>query len=546
MLFRSKILLNSHGNAKAESMRGQAAINTSDLLKIPEIITSPDYVGLSDKLYNGNKVIEFRKEFDGKTVVISYVSGKHHDLQIQTMYKNIKRNLSELPSGDNSFSHTSKTRPGTVSSIDNISQNDDIVNSNIRENSENDTENVKFSQDNSLDGGGIIRYNDDIDIPYRESKQLREYIMSENNRNGSRLKPSGCKEIGDNFYVWKNNSKTDYDVVMQIEIDGNEDVIDLIRKGFENGETYGINKGTTELAEIVDSVRSDRGRNDRDNARNTAELSNGNDGGLYNRQLSEKDGFGFSFESGRNQQNTEVGHYGRDDILNGNDRRTLGESERERGSGVQEIAGDAEGNASEEQSSASSRRIYARDVKEAGGVERRNDRGVEADFVKSEYYNDEMRRIAAENDERGVVTHFILGNGRAIEYGTNFRGAVRGNEVYIQADHGKYSPTQINRHEIIHRNYSSDTVQELKNRIKSRLTNEQIRDIAERLYRDYAQKRRSFDEIFEEFVCDVMADMNDYAEMFETETREYWAAEEQDRKGYSPSTYTESIDAGGD
>lgn len=615
--------------------------------------------------------------------------------------RNIKRNLSELPSGDNSFSHTSKTRPGTVSSIDNISQNDNVVNSNIRENSGNDTvsnaksaenhfgttndfkeagyitvngqmldfsgrhwggtengmrtvdhgdiaedENISYFKDGklsgadavqrflddgnirildergginlsvapnaaqtdvlkdfinskngdviiditderglpkqnfeygkgtsaqkiisdinsyfdngtvpqiselnkfrySLDGGGIIRYNDDIDIPYRESKQLREYIMSENNRNGSRLKPSGCKEIGDNFYVWKNNSKTDYDVVMQIEIDGNEDVIDLIRKGFENGETYGINKGTTELAEIVDSVRSDRGRNDRDNARNTAELSNGNDGGLYNRQLSEKDGFGFSFESGRNQQNTEVGNYGRDDILNGNDRRTLSESERERGSGVQEIAGDAEGNAGEEQSSASSRRIYARDVKEAGGVERRNDRGVEADFVKSEYYNDEMRRIAAENDERGVVTHFILGNGRAIEYGTNFRGAVRGNEVYIQADHGKYSPTQINRHEIIHRNYSSDTVQELKNRIKSRLTNEQIRGIAESLYRDYAQKRRSFGEIFEEFVCDVLADMNDYAEMFETETREYWAAEEQDRKGYSPSTYTESIDAGG-
>lgn len=397
----------------------------------------------------------------------------------------------------------------------------------------------------SLDGGGIIRYNDDIDIPYRESKQLSEYIMSENNRNGSRLKPSRCKEIGDNFYFWRNNSKTDYDVIAQVEIDGNEDIIDLIRKGFENGETHGIDDGTKRLDEIVAGVRDRRRGNSGNNAVDTAELSNGNDDRLYSRQSSDDDGIKFDRESNRNQQNTEVGNYGRDDILNGNDRRTLGESERERGSGVQEIAGDAEGNASEEQSSASSRRIYARDVKEAGGVERRNDRGVEADFVKSEYYNDEMRRIAAENDERGVVTHFILGNGRAIEYGTNFRGAVRGNEVYIQADHGKYSPTQINRHEIIHRNYSSDTVQELKNRIKSRLTNEQIRDIAERLYRDYAQKRRSFDEIFEEFVCDVMADMNDYAEMFETETREYWAAEEQDRKGYSPSTYTESIDAGG-
>lgn len=540
-----KILLNSHGNAKAESMRGQAAINTSDLLKIPEIITSPDYVGLSDKLYNGNKVIEFRKEFDGKTVVISYVSGKHHDLQIQTMYKNIKRNLSELPSGDNSFSHTSKTRPGTVSSIDNISQNDDIVKSSIRKNSENDTENVKFSQDISLDGGGNIRYNDDIDIPYRESKQLREYIMSENNRNGSRLKPFGYKEIGDNFYFWRNNSKTDYDVIAQVEIDGNEDVIDLIRKGFENGETHGIDDGTKRLAEIVAGVRDRRRGNSGNNAVDTAELSNGNDDRLYSRQSSDDDGIKFDRESNRNQQNTEVGNYGRDDILNGNDRRTLGESERERGSGVQEITGDASGNASEEQSSASTRGIYARDVKEAGGVERRNDRGVEADFVKSEYYNDEMRRIAAENDERGVVTHFILGNGRAIEYGTNFRGAVRGNEVYIQADHGKYSPTQINRHEIIHRNYSSDTVQMLKNRIKSRLTNEQIRDIAESLYRDYAQKRRSFDEIFEEFVCDVLADMNEYTEMFDSEVRNYWTTEETERKGYSPSTYTESIDAGG-
>lgn len=540
-----KILLNSHGNAKAESMRGQAAINTSDLLKIPEIITSHDYVGLSDKLYNGNKVIEFRKEFDGKTVVISYVSGKHHDLQIQTMYKNIKRNLSELPSGDNSFSHTSKTRPGTVSSIDNISQNDDIVKSSIRKNSGNDTENVKFSQDNSLDGGGIIRYNDDIDIPYRESKQLREYIMSENNRNGSRLKPFGYKEIGDNFYFWRNNSKTDYDVIAQVEIDGNEDIIDLLRKGLENGKTYRIDKGAKGFNDWLTAVRSGQRSDSGNNAVDTAELSNGNDDRLYSRQSSDDDGIKFDRESNRNQQNTEVGNYGRDDILNGNDRRTLSESERERGSGVQEIAGNAEGNASEEQSSASTRGIYARDVKEAGGFERRNDRGVEADFVKSEYYNDEMRRIAAENDERGVVTHFILGNGRAIEYGTNFRGAVRGNEVYIQADHGKYSPTQINRHEIIHRNYSSDTVQELKNRIKSRLTNEQIRGIAESLYRDYAQKRRSFGEIFEEFVCDVLADMNDYAEMFETETREYWAAEEQDRKGYSPSTYTESIDAGG-
>lgn len=535
------------------------------LMKLPQMISDPDMIL---QLGNGRlNLLSETKTENGNNAVVSIelnstkdIEGKNKNYNVVvTLFSandNYVRNLinkdgTEIKYTKEDLSQVNPrlyNRPATFndkSSIDNISQNDDIVNSNIRENSENDTENVKFSQDNSLDGGGIIRYNDDIDIPYRESKQLREYIMSENNRNGGELKSFDKKEIGDNFYVWKNNSKTDYDVVMQIEIDGNEDVIDLIRKGLDNGETYGIDNGTKRLDEIVAGIRDRRRGNNSDNARNTAELSNGNDDRLYSRQSSDDDGIKFAREGGRSQQNTEVGNYGRDDILNGNDRRTLGESERERGSGVQEIAGNAEENASEEQSSASTRGIYARDVKEAGGVERRNDRGVEADFVKSEYYNDEMRRIAAENDERGVVTHFILGNGRAIEYGTNFRGAVRGNEVYIQADHGKYSPTQINRHEIIHRNYSSDTVQTLKNRIKSRLTNEQIRDIVERLYRDYAQKRRSFDEIFEEFVCDVLADMNDYAEMFETETREYWAAEEQDRKGYSPSTYTESIDAGG-
>lgn len=535
------------------------------LMKLPQMISDPDMIL---QLGNGRlNLLSETKTENGNNAVVSIelnstkdIEGKNKNYNVVvTLFSandNYVRNLinkdgTEIKYTKEDLSQVNPrlyNRPATFndkSSIDNISQNDDIVNSNIRNNSGNDTENVKFSQDNSLDGGGIIRYNDDIDIPYRESKQLREYIMSENNRNGSRLKPFGYKEIGDNFYFWRNNSKTDYDVIAQVEIDGNEDIIDLLRKGLENGKTYRIDKGAKGFNDWLTAVRSGQRSDSGNNAVDTAELSNGNDDRLYSRQSSDDDGIKFDRESNRNQQNTEVGNYGRDDILNGNDRRTLSESERERGSGVQEIAGNAEGNASEEQSSASTRGIYARDVKEAGGFERRNDRGVEADFVKSEYYNDEMRRIAAENDERGVVTHFILGNGRAIEYGTNFRGAVRGNEVYIQVDHGKYSPTQINRHEIIHRNYSSDTVQTLKNRIKSRLTNEQIRNIAESLYRDYAQKRRSFDEIFEEFVCDVMADMNDYAEMFETETHEYWAAEEQDRKGYSPSTYTESIDAGG-
>ena len=539
----------------------QSLADPKDVARMGYVINNADNVSLL-KDGNGDRVVSKKyndrnntpcpilmisKRIDGTYCVSQVVPDSKKKTVWVTSARIQKADVgSQVPNTIKGQQLTSETPLVSSPALDNtnISQNDDVVNSSIRENAENDTD-MKFSQDKSLDGGGGISYNDNINIPYRESVQLREYIIAENNRDGSELKPFDKKEIGDNFYVWKNNSKTDYDVVMQIEIDGNEDIIDLIRKELDNGKTHRIDDGTKRLDEIVAGVRDRRRGDNSDNARNTAELSNGNDDRLYPRQSSDDDGIKLARESNRNQQNTEVDNYGRDDILNGDDRRTPGKSEGERGSSFREIAGNAERNAGEEQSGASSRRIYARDVKEAGGVERRTDRGVEADFVKPEYYNDEMRRIAAENDERGVITHFILGNGRALRHGTNFRGAVRGNEVYIQADHGKYSPSQINRHEIIHRNYSTDTVLELKNRILSRLTNKQINDISERLYRDYAQKRRSFDEIFEEFVCDVLADMNDYAEMFSTETREYWTAEEQERKGYSPSTYRESIDAGG-
>lgn len=39
---------------------------------------------------------------------------------------------------------------------------------------------------------------------------------------------------GNNFYIWRNNSKTDFKVLMQIEIDGNEDFIDNLREELYN------------------------------------------------------------------------------------------------------------------------------------------------------------------------------------------------------------------------------------------------------------------------------------------------------------------------
>ena len=128
-----KILKNSHGNEKKENLRGQRAITIDDILLIPYVIQNADTVRRSETDYEGKPVIEFVKEIDGKTTVISYVSRKHKDLTVQTIYAGVKdkknRSLATTPSGDNSFSQTSKTLSGTTST-DTVSQNDTVVNNN--------------------------------------------------------------------------------------------------------------------------------------------------------------------------------------------------------------------------------------------------------------------------------------------------------------------------------------------------------------------------------------------------------------------------------
>ena len=110
-----KIINNSHGNEIREDLRGQRVITKEDLLLLPQIINNPDEVILSDKLFEGKPVIEFRKLINGKMKVITYVSSKHHDLTVQTMYSGKKNeSLATTPSGNKSLSHTSKTLSGTA------------------------------------------------------------------------------------------------------------------------------------------------------------------------------------------------------------------------------------------------------------------------------------------------------------------------------------------------------------------------------------------------------------------------------------------------
>ncbi len=107
-----KILVNSHGSKKIENMRGQEVISKNDLLSIPYIVENADEIRLSEKLYEGKPVIEFYKNENNKKVLIAYLSKKHKDLAVQTMYQSKK----SLATADDvqASSFTSKTTRGTA------------------------------------------------------------------------------------------------------------------------------------------------------------------------------------------------------------------------------------------------------------------------------------------------------------------------------------------------------------------------------------------------------------------------------------------------
>ena len=113
-------ILKDHGNEEKEALRGQRAITEDDFVSIPEVIQSPDAVILSPKLYNGKPVIEFEKYANGKVNVTAYVSDKHIDLIVQTMYASKKSGSLAMPTDERTSVNTPEANDGTTSTKDNL------------------------------------------------------------------------------------------------------------------------------------------------------------------------------------------------------------------------------------------------------------------------------------------------------------------------------------------------------------------------------------------------------------------------------------------
>ncbi|MEE1280392.1 MAG: hypothetical protein UHH95_06150, partial [Oscillospiraceae bacterium] len=130
-------IFSNHGDEQTESQRGQRAITEDDFVSIPQIVQNPDEIRLSDELFEGKPVIEFVKTINGKTTVAAYVSKKHLDLTVQTMYsgKN-KRNLAPT-AGVQAPANTPEAHVGTVPN-NSISNPDENVNGKLSLSSKNE------------------------------------------------------------------------------------------------------------------------------------------------------------------------------------------------------------------------------------------------------------------------------------------------------------------------------------------------------------------------------------------------------------------------
>lgn len=158
-----KKIFKSHGNEETENKRGQRAITESDFVLIPKVIQSPDSISLSEKLFEGKPVIEFTKVIDDKVVVSAYVSKKHLDLTVQTMFAGKKKGNLATAAGEQAPADTPEANVGTVSTniISNSAEN-------VKENSKSDSigrelspevvEYFKDSKARDKDGNLLVLY----------------------------------------------------------------------------------------------------------------------------------------------------------------------------------------------------------------------------------------------------------------------------------------------------------------------------------------------------------------------------------------------------
>lgn len=114
-------IFDSHGNVATETLRGQSAVNYSNIENILETVISPDDVSLaSDK---SGTALRFEKELDGKNIAITITSTKKSTLTLKSAWIINKKSGGRTPSANASaFAGTSETNGRNSTSKQSTSQ----------------------------------------------------------------------------------------------------------------------------------------------------------------------------------------------------------------------------------------------------------------------------------------------------------------------------------------------------------------------------------------------------------------------------------------
>lgn len=129
----------------------------------------------------------------------------------------------------------------------------------------------------------------------------------------------------------------------------------------------------------------------------------------------------------------------------------------------------------------------------------------------------EMKRARKEAEKRGLKVRFFLGDNLVIEENgelISVRGYIKGEYVFVRADHPLYTSYQLMRHEIGHDMIAKGEVDINKVRAKLEETvgKENIDTVADMYALAYENSGLDADAIWEECICDSLGDMNVFSD----------------------------------
>lgn len=192
-------MIKQHGNPEIEAVRGQIAITSKDIEKIPDILNNYDNIVKGTDNKDGNTIRYIKKYSDNVSYVVEVIpTANDTTLYVKTMWKkaiNNKKEAVALTNSTNAPSSTSKTR-GNLASNNSISQNNSNVKDNVArtEKITTNSNQIKNSTNQKPSSNPDIRYertkstqNSRENAPYNEKEQSDDKNFIKNIQNNNYL-----------------------------------------------------------------------------------------------------------------------------------------------------------------------------------------------------------------------------------------------------------------------------------------------------------------------------------------------------------------------